>query len=252
MLKFLVTSKARRRLLMLLWSEDARGTVGALAERAGVAFSQAHRELKRMRQLGLVRSDRESGRELFRANERHPYVKLLRELASADTSVSADDDEVARTVRRRLKALGAPLNVELAGAASEQDVEAVLVEGARLARRDPTVARTLPLCFWQVRDSLQWKHLLDAAASAEEKHALGFFLDLTGELSEDARFGAWATMFRDRRMRAEREFFLHPTRRSRALAEERTPAVARKWGFVMNMELQSFQDLFDKFADLHG
>jgi len=248
MLQYLVPSKARRRLLKLLWSEDARGSVSDLSQRAGLGFSHAHGELMEMRQLGLARSVRESGKQVFAANHDHPHADLLRGLANAQptATTTAHDD----TLRRQLKTLGAPLHVEPLALAG-RDVETVLAEGARLARRDPTLARALPLCFWLARDTLQWRHLLDALDNAEEKHVMGFFLDLTAELSGDARFAAWASMFRDRRLRAQREFFWQPTRRSRELAEERAPAVARKWGFVMNMGLDSFQNTFDKFSELH-
>jgi hypothetical protein len=47
-----------------------------------------------------------------------------------------------------------------------------------------------------------------------------------------------------------RDLFLVPagSKYQSRLAEERTPAVARRWGFRMNMDLDSFRSLFDRFA----
>jgi hypothetical protein len=44
------------------------------------------------------------------------------------------------------------------------------------------------------------------------------------------------------------QFFQPTTRRERQLAELKTPEVARKWGFRMNMGLDSFASMFEKGA----
>ena len=43
-------------------------------------------------------------------------------------------------------------------------------------------------------------------------------------------------------------FFSPTTERERKLAEMRTPEVARKWGFCMNMGMDSFESMFKKGA----
>src|SRR4051812_26148455 len=58
MLEYLDTSKARRRLLLVLWSERRSGTVAELAELAGVGFASAWREVKEMQALSLVVGER--------------------------------------------------------------------------------------------------------------------------------------------------------------------------------------------------
>jgi hypothetical protein len=53
----------------------------------------------------------------------------------------------------------------------------------------------------------------------------------------------------DRRRRKPRAFFTGPrTSRRLAAAERNTPAVARRWHFRMNMGLDAFQTLFDKWV----
>ena len=248
MLQFLVTSKARRRLLHLLWGEEARGGASELAEQAGLAFATTHAELKAMRQFGLVRVEPDGRRDVYAANFAHPEGEalktLLRGSASAWTPSDARDDDV----RSWLKGVGVPLRVAAAQSPAPS-LSDVLVQGVRLARRDPTVARALPLGFWKNRDELDVADLLERVSQPEDKHALGFFLEITGQLGDDRRLVGLAEVFRDKRLKATRNFFLlPPTRARRELADARSPDVARRWGFRMNMDDEAFKSLFDKFA----
>jgi hypothetical protein len=244
-LQYLVTSKVRRRLLLLLWGEQARGSVAELAELAGVAFASAHVELKAMQRAELVSSKRERGKEVFAANLGHPEGDALRALVVADRAAprAATDDE--DTVKRSLVALGLPLRgVDPLDVPAPERVS-MLVRGAALARRDPVVARGLPLCFWRLRESLDLKALAAQAPRAEDKHSLGFFLELTGELGGDRRLVGLAEHFRDGRMTSLRGFF----QASRARREVfRDFPLAAKWGFQMNMDAGSFRTLFEKFV----
>ncbi len=250
MLSFLVTSKARRLLLHTLWGADVTGSVSDLAQRCGVSFASAHRELRAMREVGLARSVRNGGRTMYCANAAHPQAALVRQLVSAPTVVDPHKDKEAQEVRRRLKTLGAPLNGR-AMRRSNVDVEQTLADGVRLARWDATVARVMPLCLWHQRCAVNWKRLLASVYGSQEKHALGFFLELTTELSGDERFKSCAAMLRDKRVRTIHNFFMGPkTASAIELAEAKTPVVARDWGFRMNLEYESFQSTFDRFAKL--
>jgi DNA-binding MarR family transcriptional regulator len=247
-LRFLVKSKARRRLLALLWEQDVRGSVSELAERAGVAFAAAHRELREMRQYGLVRVERDGARDVYFADRNHPDAELLEQLLrrAAQPTRTGSVDETDAAVKSWLKNLGAPLR--LRGDAEPPSLAEALVAGVRLARRDPVVARALPIVFWRHRDELDVAALSDLVSRADEKHALAFFLELTGELGGDRRLTGLAEAFRDRRVTSQRDFFLLSPSRSRRQASERTPAAAAKWGFRMNMDYEAFQALFDEFS----
>jgi hypothetical protein len=243
MLQYLVTSKVRRRLLSLLWGEKKHGSVAELADLAGVAFAGVHAELKAMQRSQLVVSHHDGGKEVYSANFEHPEATTLQALvASATRSVMPERSE-DEPLKRKLVALGAPLRglEPLEVPPSEQMV--TLLQGAQLARRDPVVARCLPLCFWNLRDSVDVRAFGDLTSRAEDKHTLGFFLELTGELGGDRRLLGLAESLRDRRMTALREFF--QTGRREATREF---ALATKWGFRMNMDMDSFQTLFSKFA----
>jgi hypothetical protein len=245
-LHLLVTSTARRRLLQLLWGEWLKGSATELAQRAGVNFSTAYRELRAMRAYQVVRSSFEGGREVYARNDAHPDADLLRRLVASRPAPPAPRDADAEDLRRRLRALGVPL----AGDAAREvpEVERTLVEGVRLARRDPVLARALPLAFWLQRTRTDPERLREQAQAQGAKQAVGFYLALTAQLGRDATLRRLANTFRDHRVKSQRFFETPPSKHTEALERERTPALARKWGFTMNLDQASFASTFEKFA----
>lgn len=243
-----MTSKARRRLLDLLWRQDAAGSTTQLAALAGVGFASAHRELQGMQAAGLVVVARAAGATTYRANRAHPLADALRAVVATPAQRPAANAD-ARRLRGQLAALGAPVQHE-AVEPSRGPVEETVVRGVQLAHRDPDVARTLPVCLYKQRSVLDPERLRQHAVQLGEKRALGFFLDLTAELSGDRRFLAWMKPLRDRRYKASRDFFYTAShsRRQRRLAEEKTPKVARRWRLRMNMDLDAFRSTFEKFV----
>lgn len=129
-------------------------------------------------------------------------------------------------------------------------VEEVLADAVALSHRDAAVARVLPLVLWRHRDTLDHDALVRQVSARNERQALGFFLELTGSLGRDSRLRARARRLRDRRRTRARPFFERaPGRRELALARARTPALARRWGYLMNMGLDSFAAAFEKHRD---
>jgi hypothetical protein len=247
-LEYLVTSKARRRLLSLLWGQEVRASASQLADLAGVRFAGAHRELRGMLRHQLVDSTYEGGAQVYFANHDHPDCNLLRRLVASRPPVAPPRSAEADALRASLQSLGAPLRGPMADV-PPQDLETTLVAGVKLARRDPVVARALPLCLWRQRDALDPRALALAARREGEKHALGFFLELTGELSGNPRFARWAASLLDRRVQTKSPFFHLPaTRASAELARQNEFPIANRWGFTMTTNLDSFRALFDKFA----
>jgi hypothetical protein len=247
-LNFLVTSRARRHLLQLLWAQEGVGSTAQLAAGAGVGFATAHRTLQAMRAAGLVVAERRGHARVYRANRDHPLAAALRTLVTAPTTTPGDTPE-ARDVRGHLAALGAPVQAE--PQPPTVSVEETVVRGVHLAHSDPDVARTLPVCLFRQRNTLDPMRLQAQAKQLGEKHSLGFFLDLTAQLSGDRRFATWARPLRDRRFTGPHSFFHAATvlrsRRAQHLAEERTPQVARRWGWRMNLDLEAFRSTFEKF-----
>jgi hypothetical protein len=116
------------------------------------------------------------------------------------------------------------------------------------AHRDATVARALPVMLWANRDKLRLADLVHRARRAKEVATLGFFLDLTSELAGSRLFGAAHADLRPDRPRSE-TFFFEGAEKSlvgKKLAALNTPPVARRWRFLMNMPLDSFETLFRK------
>lgn len=249
MLEFLVTSRTRRRLVELLWSGGA-GSTAELARRVGCNYATVHRELAAMEQLGLVTSQGDKGKRHYLARKEHPGYPLLEKLveSSRGPRPRADLSGADQDVRVRLRDAGAPLAVE--GEAKAVSLTQTIVDGAALAPRDPSVARTLPVLLWRNRTKLDWDELAAEARTRGERQRLGFFLDLTAELSGSQQFKDWSRQLQDHRVKLERDFFRSDgtSPRARALAERRTPAVARRWHYRMNMDLDAFASHFRKFT----
>jgi len=92
--------------------------------------------------------------------------------------------------------------------------------------------------------------LADEPARYDEKQALGYFLELAGSLGPDANLRKTARSLNDKRRSRSRMFFAgHHGPYEVALTRRNTPPVAKKWGYLMNMPVDSFRSTFEKFAD---
>jgi len=173
-------------------------------------------------------------------------LKLAR-LPEAVEQAPADPE----TVRVWLARLGAPLYGALAAPDGPMPrPEYVLAEALELSREDATVARVLPLALWRTRPGLDMAELRRLATERGHGRTLGFFLELTAELSGDRSLARAARPLRPRRQpRRAAQFFPVRSRLERRLAEKKTPEVARRWNFRMNMSLESFATIFRKAAD---
>jgi DNA-binding transcriptional ArsR family regulator len=240
---YLVTSRSRRQLLRRLWADRVSGSVSALARASGVSFAAAHRELEAMKAAGLTVAERDGVATVYRANLAHPQADVLTALLTAAPPAHGASEE--QRLRGRLAALGAPLGGP--AQARRHPPEEVLADGLALSHHSPTVARVLPVAFWRQRDRLDYERLERAATLRDERQALGFYLELTGQLGGDRRLVRRASRLRDRRRTALRPFFSGGRGSfARAAAQERSPGLARRWGFLMNMELESFATTFRK------
>jgi len=130
-------------------------------------------------------------------------------------------------------------------------LEKVLAQALTLSHDDATVARVLPLVFWAQRDRLEYSRLVREATRVNERQTLGFFLELTGRLAGDHRFASLSNRLRDRRRSRVRPFFARSHgRMALAAARRETPRLARRWGYLMNMGLESFASAFAKHTQV--
>lgn len=157
------------------------------------------------------------------------------------TEVASTGD---RQVRAEIQSLGAPL---YGTPAKVDDLEGTLVRAFELSRRDATVACVLPLCLYYSAYKLDSDRLLSLSKCEIDKRVAGFFLDLTYRITKDACFHSWSQKFQVD-VSEEQPFFEEKTVFSRKLAEQNTPAVARVWGWRMNMGLDAFESMFEKHA----
>lgn len=157
-------------------------------------------------------------------------------------NVNADAD----TLRTWLAHYGAPLY----GSSVANDVpepEVALAMALSLARQDPSVARAMPVAFYVNRHNLNFARLRDLANARGQGRVLGFFLELTSRLSGDPSFARSARPLRPLEPRQNAiQFFAVRSKLERRIAEARTPEVAKRWDFRMNMDLDSFASMFRK------
>jgi len=234
-----------------LWVEGVGGSVSELARKAGVSFAAAHRELAGMRVEGLAKSERAGTALVYGANPAYREAGLVRRLLKDQVASSAPPPVAgSERVRGWLAAAGAPLLVSRPARGRRPSLEDVLADALGLSHQDATVARVLPVVLWRHRERLDHRRLVRAATRRNERQALGFFLELTGLLGGDPRMASLSEPLRDHRRTRPHSFFTRAQgRMALALAEKRTPALARRWGYLMNMDLDSFASAFRKHVE---
>ncbi|MBN1959849.1 MAG: hypothetical protein JW841_02780 [Deltaproteobacteria bacterium] len=238
----MITSLVRQKLLRMLWLENNTGSVRNLAQKANLSFAAVHKELEAMHTVGLALVERVGNSLIYRSNTAHPSAKLLLSLLSINETpnTSKNDD----TVRKWLKAIGAPLAVS--AATKLPVISEIISEALILAHHDAVVARVLPFVLYCNRKE-DFAAIIKSTAQRNELQALGMFLQMAGELRGDKSFANIALQLRDRRYKRLRPFFyLQEGRYATTIAKRNTPKLVSQWGYFMNMGLDSFAAIFDK------
>jgi transcriptional regulator with XRE-family HTH domain len=172
-------------------------------------------------------------------------VRLVPSLAKAKARPRAHSQ--SDLTRAWLARLGAPLyGKSLVEGQRQPAAEGVLARALELAHQDATVARALPVVFMRQRHNLDLDELRRRARRANQARTLGFFLDLTGRLTDDQDLRRAAEPLRPKRVPLT-DFFKTRSELERTLAEANTPDVAREWGYRLNMGMDSFESLLAKF-----
>jgi hypothetical protein len=158
------------------------------------------------------------------------------------------------SVRNWLRGIGAPIVQAGSPDQPAPPLEELVAAGLRLTHTDASVARAMPIVLWRNRARLRFDELALAARQEGEGATLGLFLDLTYQLTNDREFAVVAGTLEDTRSRSTTFFFTGAaaTVVGRELADIRTPAVAHRWRFLMNMPFESFETLFRKHGGMHG
>jgi hypothetical protein len=200
-----------------------------------------------MEKCGLVSFERVGKEKVVVARRDAGKVRALRALRAPMGSQATKRRRKAR-LRAALAHYGAPLFVAETEVGTPPGVEEAVASGLRLAHEDPAVAGNLPVVLWLNRE-LDVQELATLALRAGEGQTLGFMLELTNELSGTAVFKDAADALRDKRHRKLKNFFSRDGRfgpYEEELAQLNTPEVAKRWHFLMNTGLDSFQSYFRK------
>jgi hypothetical protein len=158
----------------------------------------------------------------------------------------AADALTREEVFRALATHGAPL----AGVSAESKLSLaeVLPAALRLSHESALVLRVLPLVLLRNSDSLDWEAVLLSARREGLGAELGALLALAGSLGRSPLLTKLAKRLEEFRLTEPTQYLVPVKKLEAQLAERRTPAMVREWGFRMNMPDEVFASLLQKFA----
>jgi DNA-binding Lrp family transcriptional regulator len=219
-------------LLRLLLKDGVSDSMSGLARRARLSPHSVAVEVKNLAKAGLVTVGAVGASDLVRGNTSHPAAKPLVDLLRAAEMVSDAplDDAV---VKETLTAYGAPLLAYKAG--RHMPLEVALVRALRLAKRDGTLLKVLPVVVAKNAQTLNWAALKENAKREKLKAELGMLVEMTADYAQKPELKEKVRDLEDGR-RSVASFFSEPRNKyERELAESATPAAARKWHLLMNL-----------------
>ncbi len=153
---------------------------------------------------------------------------------------------------KELSALVGHYGTRVARGKLECDLDGVLLRALKASRRDPALARMLPVFIWRMREELDLQTLASRAKRLRRASELGYFLELAGTLGRAPKLSSSAQKLRTTAPPRPRLFFESATRNpfEAMVAGERTPEEARRWGLLTGMPTDSFASYFEKVRDL--
>jgi hypothetical protein len=129
----------------------------------------------------------------------------------------------------------------------------VALRAVEASRRDPSMARMLPVFLWRVRDQIDLAKLAAEAKKRNSAPALGYFLEVTSKLRPWNAVKGTLAKLRQHARPDRPVFFFDKTAANpfeAMVAKERTPAEALRWGLLTGTPTESFATYFRKVADL--
>lgn len=228
-----------------------------------VERARAERGLSKAELARRSRVRAETVRDLLTRRDANPTVRNVLQMlqplglglglvelpGAAGPTVDELGSEASEAVRLGLSRLGAPIFGRVTGTANTTaGPEEVLVGALALSRVDASIARALPVAIWKTRRSVDRGRIRREATRRGLIRVWGFFLELTASLGGDPALAREARSLHGRLPRRPTPFFngAEKSPYETKLAELRTPDVARRWGFRMNMTLDSFRSTFAK------
>ena len=249
---YLVTSKTRRNLLLLLVRDMVEGSVSDLARLCDASYSNVFEELEEMKKEGLVSCKFLGRAKVFKLDVDKERLQLLRNLMNLkesdlepveENNKLKNDEDV---LKYHLSELGSPVYSTYEGKVFLSPEES-LARGVLLSKKDAVLLRTLPIVMWKNRNDLDFDLLLMYARKLKVKKETGFLLNLTGKLTGNAKLKMKSVDFFDNRNTKFESYFLGKRSKSQKKLEElNTPLLAKKWKLNINMDLENFDNFLNK------
>lgn len=233
---------ARQEVLRLVLQERVTTSMRDLAARCGLSTEAVRKEVLHLERAGLLTTQAKGAAKLVAANWANPACQHLLALFDLDAAPRPEVTDTA--VRESLQAYGAPLLEDHPQA--HWSLEETLVFAAELARRDATVLRVLPVVLATHHRTLDRKALRRLAVQHRVKAEVGVLLDLTGNLIGEKTLQSMAKPLFDEKQTEWRDFPQTRNEFEAELAVMRSPEVARRWRFRMNMSEDSFRSFLSK------
>lgn len=246
---FLFKNEAQKKLASLVWGQQLKASVREFSLMSGLSYATTYEELHCMEELGLVKKELHGRSTLYSSSLSKEDKSLLKKLFPDELEASQNKSNFGST----LMELGLPYvgNVDDLGQEPFADLEELAVRAVEKAKSSATLARALPVVLAKLLLGLDKHRLLYWAKKYEVKKELGFFVELTGALSKDKRLKKLAQYFYDNRWSKD-DFLFEDEKNSKGyqarLVAENTPQLAKHWHLKMNMGLDSFETLFEKFG----
>lgn len=248
LLDFFLKTEEHKKLTELLWVEEVEGSVRELSLMAGMSYATAYEELHRMENMGLVKKRRKGNATLFSSSLSKDDKKLFAALANRSPKKGSQ-----RLVVTRLQELGLPLVGDLSFLKNEtaDSNEELVVKAVCKAKENPYLARSLPVVLVKALEDVDPARLHYWSKKKNVKRELGFYIALTALLSKKQALKKLAKSFYDKRW-SKSEYLLTADKGLGAfqakLVESNTPSLAKLWKLKMNLGLDSFESLFNKFV----
>ena len=154
-------------------------------------------------------------------------------------------EQLWESTAETLVAMGAPLagfRPQLHGS-----LESALARSLEFSRTNATLLRVLPIVLARWWRRLDWARLEQEARELGALETLGMLTELTASLANAPELAERARVWW--RPVSEATFFFAPRNVfDEELARARTPLLARRWGYLMNMGDDSFRSLFERHA----
>jgi DNA-binding transcriptional ArsR family regulator len=249
LLDFFFKTDGHKKLAELLWLDGTEASVRELSLMAGLSYATAYEELHRMEEMGLVKRRVEGKATLFSSTlsevEQKAFVTLFEGSRAHKSTKNVSD---------RLQEFGLPIVGDLSSLSNEtvNDDEELVVKAVCKAKENPTLARSLPVVLVNLLPNVNPHRLHYWAKRNKVKRELGFFVALTAQLSKEPSLKRLSKLFYDKRW-SKPEYFLAAEKDVRGfqakLVENNTPSLAKAWKLRMNLGLDSFESLFNKFVN---